>query len=372
MAMFKELGHKPEVGQGCLMQVMPKGDVLFAGSMLPGVPTTLVDIKNPSVPRIIGQLPVRRNTVSTKVQIYEDLMLVNYEQRGDAPAERAGLGLFDVSNPREPREIGFYNSGGHGVHKMWHDGGRYAYLSAWPEGYTDRIFMVLDVSDPSAPVEAGRWCLPEQILGPEAAAPQNGLKFKLHHALVYKNRAYLGYWDAGLIILDITIPMIPELLVHKSWAPAEGKSTHTAMYLPGRELLAVTDEALRAPGEEPPKYLRIFKCPWQKEAELTELSRFREDAPAPTQGRYGPHNLHENRTSSFISEDLIFLTYFEGGLLALDITDPALPRVAGRFVPGSAGGKERPALNDVYVDKRGLAFVSDRVGSGLYVLEMNI
>ena len=49
---------------------------------------------------------------------------------------------------------------GVGIHRIWYTGGRWAYVSALLDGFTDYIFMTVDMSDPSSPREAGRYWLP--------------------------------------------------------------------------------------------------------------------------------------------------------------------------------------------------------------------
>ena len=49
--------------------------------------------------------------------------------------------------------------------------------------------------------------------------------------------------------------------------------------------------------------------------------------PTPTgldfcaMGNFGPHNLHENRPGSFVSEETIFATYHNAGVRVFDIRD---------------------------------------------------
>src|SRR5256884_5805875 len=80
------------------------------------------------------------------------------------------LGVFDVSNPRAPREIAFWRSGGAGVHRFTFDG-RYAYISPELDGYVGNIVMILDLEDPRRPREVGRWWMPGQwVAGGETPA----------------------------------------------------------------------------------------------------------------------------------------------------------------------------------------------------------
>ncbi len=49
--------------------------------------------------------------------------------------------------------------------------------------------------------------------------------------------------------------------------------------------------------------------------------------------KFGPHNLHENRPGSYVSEDLIFATYHNAGLRIFDLRNPFEPKQVGFFVP---------------------------------------
>jgi hypothetical protein len=82
--------------------------------------------------------------------------------------------------------------------------------------------------------------------------------------------------------------------------------------------------------------------------------------------RYGPHNLHENRTGSWRSERFVFATYFNAGLVVYDLAEPAAPRLAAQWLPEAL---DSPQLNDLYVEKGGRVWVTDRLAGGLYAVE---
>src|SRR5205085_669031 len=50
----------------------------------------------------------------------------------------AGLRVFDISKPAEPREIGFMPVDGLGLHRLWYVGGRYAIARPQPRGVRRR------------------------------------------------------------------------------------------------------------------------------------------------------------------------------------------------------------------------------------------
>ena len=91
-------------------------------------------------------------------------------------------------------------------------------------------------------------------------------------------------------------------------------------------------------------------------------------------GRYGAHNLHENRPGGWISEDIVVGTFFNGGLRAFDVSDPFQPEEVAWFVPPAPKKSSARAIqiNDVYIDERRVVYTVDRIIGGLYVLEMKV
>lgn len=366
------LGHSNLDGHGETMQLMTKDNFLYVGHMNAGIGTSIVDVSDPAKPRLCGRLQAYRDTKCTKVQVAGNLLLVNYEQKGHSP-QRTGFGVFDITDPKKPGEISYYNTGGQGVHRICYTGGKYAYITAVPPGFRDRMLVIIDLSNPEKPAEVGKWWYPGQWeAGGENPRWPKELKYKLHHANVWHNRAYLGYWDAGLIILDITDVSDPKLVSRLSWAPEDGKCTHTALPLPERNLVVVTDESTRDRCQEPPKYVRVIDINDEKNPRV--LAKF----PVPKGDfckkglRFGPHNLHENRPGSFRSDSLIFATYFNAGIRVYDLTDPCKPVEIDSYIPEAAPGAEAIQINDVYVEENGLIYLTDRVGGGIYILQAEL
>ena len=97
--------------------------------------------------------------------------------------------VYDISDPANPRPIGFMEVQGLGLHRIWWIGGRYAYASALLDGFTDHILIVIDMADPTRPREVGRWWIP----GMNAAAGETPTwtnRYALHHAVVADDFAY--------------------------------------------------------------------------------------------------------------------------------------------------------------------------------------
>lgn len=368
------IGHSDLNGYGDGMQLMLKDQYLFVGH-LSKMGTTVLDVSDPTAPQVVQQLKNPPNTHSHKVQIADDILIVNFEKfpRGGAMPERAGIQILDISDPVNPREIGFFSTGGRGVHRVWYTGGNYAYLSAEPEGYTDQIMFIVDVSDPTRPGEISRWWIPGMwAAGGEEPTWPAGLRYAAHHPNVWQDRAYWGFWDAGIIIMDISDPANPKKISQLAWSPDEGGNTHTAMPLPDRNLLIVTDESTKPQCQESPRRVRVVDI--SDETRPKVISMFPEPQGDFCQRglRFGPHNVHENQPGSFISDQIIYVTYFNAGLRLVDISDPETPKEIAYYIPRTPAGQQAIQTNDVFVAENGLVYISDRVSGGVDILELTL
>jgi hypothetical protein len=366
------VGHTDLDGRGDGMQVMRSGDVAYVGHMGDfGVGTSVVDIADPTRPRVVRQIAVPKGTHSHKVQLADGLLLANHEQypyRIGIP-ESTGLLVYDVTSPADPRRIGFLPVDGLGVHRIWFAGGRYAYASARETGYRNRILIVVDLADPTRPRLASRWWWPGQHDGDrDPLAEDNDVG--AHHVIVQADRAYGGYFDAGVVVYSVKRDGSLELISSLSWADRSGghPHTHTALPLGERKLLVVTDEAIEPDCEGARKDIHLVDI--STETRPRELSRF----PVPAGDychrglRFGPHNLHENRPDTFHSDRIVFATYFNAGLRVYDTSDPLHPTETASYVPEPPAGQRAIQFNDVLVGADGLIFVTDRIRGGLYIL----
>jgi hypothetical protein len=334
------------------MQVMRHGDALYVGHYgKSGMGTTILDVSDAERPRIVEQWPAPAGTHTHKVQVADDLLLVNEERFRQADDWTAGLVVYDVREPLAPQRVARLAGDGDGVHRIVWTGGRYAHASFTPAGHGDRIWGVFDLDDPTRPREAARWQLDE--------AQPPGARYAAHHALVDGTTAYLGYGDANLVVLDVSDLTAPRKLWRLGW---EGGGTHTCLPLTGRGLVVVTDEQMTDGPHAPERFVRVVDA---RERRVVSV------VPAP-QGdygeqstRFGPHNLHENRAGSYRSSSLVFVTYFNAGLRVYDLWDPARPQEVASWVPE----QDAPQTNDLYVEQDGRTWVTDRFTGGLYCLE---
>ncbi|MFC0529954.1 LVIVD repeat-containing protein [Phytohabitans kaempferiae] len=370
------VGHADLDGRGDCMHVNVVDGYAYVGHMgHTDLGTSILDVSDPENPRVVAQLPRPPGTHTHKVQVAGDVMLVNHERnRFEAsPPDRwsAGVAAYDVSDPWRPRQIGFFPTPGTGTHRMTYWQPPYAYVSATDEGYKGRFLRIVDFSDPAKPREVGRWWRPGQhVAGGETPPPEltdDPTKgFHLHHALVEGDRLYAGWWDAGLVVLDIADPERPVPLSTLHFG-AESGNTHTALPLPGRDVVVVTDEQVT-------QFIGTQRHVWVVDvadpASPKQVSRL----PVPEGDyherriRFGPHNLHEHRPGSLVDPETVYLTYFAGGVRAYDVSDVTAPREIAHLVPEAPPGRDSILFNDLTVAPDRTVYATDRRGGGLYII----
>ncbi len=92
-------------------------------------------------------------------------------------------------------------------------------------------------------------------------------------------------------------------------------------------------------------------------------------------GRFGAHASNENISSPF-DKKIVFVSWFNAGVRAIDIREPYSPKEVGYFIPTTNsntfanGGKVVIQTNNVEVDDRGYVYIVDRAGSGMHVLRL--
>ncbi len=393
----RQVGHSDVDGRGDALQVCGQKRngryYLYVGHFWSGG-LSILDVSNPAAPEVVHHIPSPTpNTWNINLQVADDLLMVALERvipgwgplPPDSPFE-AGVQFYDVSEPSSPRKLGTWRTTGSGTHRNWFVGGRYAYLATSEDGYAGRFFLILDVSDPEIPHEVGRWWIPGQAvkLGEKPWWPTERGRghYSLHGPIVHGDVAYLAYEDFGLRILDIRDPSRPELVGEWSNHPPFGGYTHTALPLPGRDLVVISEETIAYNCREEQKRI------WLLDVRVPSRPVSFATMPLPVEppgeppwcqkgGRFGPHNLHENRPGAFRSESLVFSAFHNAGLRVYDVRDPFRPREVAWFIPPPPEKLYDPRPNapraissqDVYVDDRGYCYITD-YNAGIYIVEL--
>ena len=378
--------------------------------------TSILNVADPANPELVWHIPNDVNTVSRSVSVVYD-----YEFAADPPGrdylirnnEADGVfkfQIFDItSRDTDPSQISLVSEivgtppdscgpgcGGtliHGAHKGWWspDTGRF-YSAAGEPGFRSNIAQIWDLRDPREPVLLGRAWLPGQKEGEEGFEGQ-----RVHHPVPDEenNRLYMGLFGAGWAgAWDISEPANSVMMWAVDTAPP-GRTVHTVspiMYdevpnfgpsaLP-RTYALVVDEALGGDMAPCPEGVRSksYMIDVTHETNAFPVSTWQVPVGdfCSKGGRFGPHQSAETRNGRLnrFEDKIAWIAYFNAGVRVVDISDPYNLRELGFYIP-TANENTRPMnedqtaavqVNDVDLDENGLAYVSDRVGTGFWALE---
>ena len=102
---------------------------------------TGVDVTDPTKPRVVVQTDLpHRNVRSNSLEVCDNIMAVAY-QTGTHGATPAGIELFDISTPEQPRSISFIDRSGprsRGVHQLWFIDGKTIHCSSGAADFMPR------------------------------------------------------------------------------------------------------------------------------------------------------------------------------------------------------------------------------------------
>jgi hypothetical protein len=258
------------------------------------------------------------------------------------------------------------------------------YLST--PGYLGVDLLVTDIS-------TAREGLFREVASWSTAFPDPGFNDDLHSLSVSSDgtRAYLAFLTAGFFVLDTSevakglpapdIRLVTPLTSRVRWP---GPGPHSAVKVPGRDLVLTTDEVYGGAGPDE-------GCPWGW-VHLIDVT----DERGPhvvSEYRVAPYNEEaycdevsgdRNMGSSFsshnptVTKHLALVTWHSAGLQLFSTGDPARPTQLAAFVPEPLGSvaTEDPALSSgpdhvvmwsYPIIQDGLIYVVD-IRNGLYVL----
>ena len=398
------IGHSDQGGRADGIQVMVSGGYAYVGHVFSGG-FSVLDVRDPRSPTFVRHVAQPANTWSQHLQTHGDLLLVNnmkdmlrdetlktstdyykgaigdkIDLTGQGSGWSSGLRIYDITDRANPVEIGFLNLPGLGVHRTWWDGGRWAYVSALPPGFSDDILIIVDMADPTRPEAISRLWLPG--MNTEAGEKPDWdpkQRYALHHAIIKGDLACGAWRDGGITTIDVSDRTHPKLLAHVNTAPPFSGGTHNTLPLPGRGLMVVVEEAVFDNQLDGPKHTWIYDIRQpNKPISIATMPVPAEQDYVSKGGQFGPHNIHENREDGFQSETLVFVTYQNAGLRVYDLSNPFRPEEVAFLVPPPPSRlmdyrPNRPVVvdtTDVYVDKRGLVYTTD-MNAGFTVMEMD-
>ena len=343
---------------------------------------SIIDVTDPKNPKVVKFIPYKTPTpgvLTAQMTLHGDIMItaIDKESKTD-PA----IVIWDISDPENPRRISDWKGAEGGSHRNTYPGGKYAYLSTFAPGYQGRghEIVILDISDPAHPTTAGVFAQPGQKQGEKLPTPAPGFHGPAN--ISPDGKMMTTGFTPDIVNVDITDPANPKLIGRLTMTPpfnyAGNQSVHTVLPFWDRKILFASSEASRWGCEEDPMNWAAFidnKDPAKPRLmSLFPTPRPPKDAPYTNfcfkGGRFGPHNtvMEQHNPDVHRQGDRMYVTWFNAGIRAFDITDPYLPTEVAWFMPPErddapkqAGPHAAPTnwMEDVTQDSRGYIYVDD-------------
>ena len=379
--------------------------------------TSIVDVTDPRKPRYVAHIPGEPGQGETGGAQMVRMCPGAALPKGDKSKfyllrtyGNLGHEVWDVTAPEKPSKLVTVVDKLKGTHKNWWecDSG-IAYLVSGVEGWrTRRMTQVYDLSDPARPVFIRNFGL----AGQEPGSSVNPAPTELHGPIstgARGNRVYFGYGTNKSGIMQIVdrqkLLAGPHEPTAENLRAAEvGRFTlsamngaHTVLPVLGmklgefsrdkaapRDFVFVVNESLVNECTEARQ--RVFVVDVTEEKTPVGVATFN----VPEQpggfcargGRFGAHSSNENQPPMYAGR-IIFVTWFNAGVRAVDISDPFQPREVGHYIPATTDRTDKRCLktpdgerckvaiqsNNLEVDDRGYVYVVDRANTGLHILE---
>lgn len=337
-----------------------------------------IDIQNPTKPEVLATVEIP-GAAAHDAKIEGDLVAAGSqgdEERndGDEPGaniENIGTHFYNVSDPTDPQYLSTFPVPPGGVHNQYIEDD-VAYLCR-EVPFNDSALIIVDVSDPENPVEIARWAVEDEH--PELDQPTNFL----HDVYIKDDLAYLAYWDAGCRVLDVSDPSDP---VEVSWFAVspdaddpvsgtfdevfddpESEFSQRALGLPGQihSVKVSPDNNFVYLGTE------VFLGPaggmsiWDV-SDLQDPMKVSEIDPPDVDISNPDRTVSQYRVTS----NRLHSTWRDAGVRSFDVTDPADPEEIARFNQEGfrAGGIDLARSFILVGGEPGVVFLHDDRGNG--------
>jgi hypothetical protein len=382
---FEVVAHADLGARGMNAALAVAGDTIYVGSRIDQKPILILDT---ATLETVGEIPGAIGMSSRELRAVDNtLVVMNLVCSPDLHGCARGatmpehLALYDITNRRAPVLLATYpiQGGtffGRGPHEMYlrRDPDRVLVFVAAP-GASPQL-EVVDLTNPAAPVKFAAWDPRMDGLKP------SGADDILHSVSLSDDgkQAYLSHQLSGLFVADVTalpeVHLITPVGAALDWAPPGAMGPHSAVEIPGKHALVVSEEVY------PPPF--GAGCPWghvrtvdisnpAAPALLAEV-KLAENDPAlcATPQDHVAFTAH----NATVTRELAIITWYAGGIVAIDVHDPARPSIVAQLRPEPlpAVAVEDPGLGGNPVEmwsypviQDGLIYVID-VRNGLYVL----
>jgi len=379
--------------------------------------TSIVDVTDPRTPRYLAHIPGEPGEGETG-----GAQMVRVCNGNDLPkADKSKVYLlrtygnlahevWDVTAPEKPAKVVTVVDKLKGTHKNWWecDTGIAYLVSGLPDWRTRRMTQVFDLSDPARPRLIRNFGLAGQEPGSSGPVPT-----ELHGPISTGpkgNRVYFGYGtnksgimqivDRSKLLAGPHEPTAENLRAAEvgRFALSSMNGAHTALPMLGmslpefakdkgapRDFVFVVNESLVNECLEPRQMVHVVDITDEKAPVGVATFNVPEKSGdfCSRGGRFGAHSPNENQPPMY-AKRMIFVTWFNAGVRAVDISNPYQPRETGYYIPattdktaqrcvklpsGEARCKIAIQSNNLEVDDRGFIYVVDRANTGLHILE---
>lgn len=368
----------------------------------------IADVTDPEDMRFLSFVACQAGTRCPYIRVNNDKKILigthdtNASNPTPAPAGGAfaGVSFTDVSDPANPKPLGFFvTARGGSTHGMEIDD-RYAYICAsMPETAHQNVqglrrsqnqeVVIVDYINPTNPVLAGRFHIKGNHVGEtrdfmdDRNVDGSFQVNQCHEIHVHGDRLYVAYRDAGALVVDITNRATPTIISRLDYVPPfHGGGLGAAhSYMPlaqmddhmPAKLAVLTDEIFSCPPGfgrvvdittlQNPLFISNYRMPHIDDNYDREAGEF----VCPPESQESIHH----PWLDFRTTGLVYQAWYNQGLRAWDFSNPFLPREIGYYVspnyqaPGEVGRHTREAYQD---PDTGLIWVTDGNGGGITVL----
>lgn len=435
---YDDLGNKP--GFQMAMYKAENGHYYLYATTFRWNGFNILDVTDPANPRKVKWVEPfwvdenNKDGQSTpKIQIGDGLMILAHGGTMDVlhgtPHKSlpfwGGITIWDIkTDPENPKMLSkFECEGGPGVHRFFYNGGRYVYVTGSAKGFAFYILRIIDIQDPTHPVEVGRWWDDRQYLNNTKGGelpPLGSEGFlntpQLHACCVRDDVVYMAYQNIGLVMLDVKDKTNPKLIGKCQLNPtfgggAGGARTHTVLPLGDKPYVLMSTEAERCHyfsndateglfkklNTQPMNMIGIVEITEPEKPSLISVFPYPEMPEGYTHGKnfnwvddvrvpFGPHNSFDAFGQDVYEKyrDRVYTCYFHAGLRIYDTSDPFMPKEIGYFMTpdpdgpkfDNAEGNLMPGpivgiAEDVLVDDRGYIYF-DTANDGLYIVRCTV
>ena len=379
--------------------------------------TSILDVTDPAHPVYLTHIPGQPGTYESggaqMARVCDGAQLPKGDKSAVYLLRAEGQDAHEIWNVADPAHPVLVTriTGLKDTHKnFWECDTGIAYLvSGNPEWRIRRMTQVYDLSDPAHPVKIRDFGLPGQEPGSTGVVPT-----ELHGGIslgAKANRVYFGYGTnkGGLMqivdrdkLLHGPAEPTPENLLYPEISRmylSSMNGAHTTFPIPHmkvdefskdadgayRDIVVIVDESLVNECTEARQMVWIADITVETRPMMISSYTVPEKSGdfCTRGGRFGSHSSSEAMDPVYYGK-LVFVTFFNAGVRALDIRDPYHPKEVGYFIPSitkntdprciTVDGKERCKVaiqsNNVDYDDRGYIYVVDRANTGLSILEL--